>query len=414
MFVTAILLGYAWIGYPILLVMFAAMKRQPVAPREASLGITCADIILSAHNEEKCISDRIENLLLTARKLEAKGIKTRIYIGTDGCSDTTADIIRAFAARNECLKLFDYPANRGKVAVLKDLIRESAPASRTHDADMSRAIIFTDANTFFADNALEKLLAHFTDPRTGGVCGRLVFVQPDASPAFIMEQQACAHGDKSPENRYWRWETGLKERESRLDSCLGANGAIYAIRRELFPSGIPDNTIVDDFVIGMNIREQGFKMVYEPAAIACEQLPVKVEHEWRRRVRIGAGDYQALVLCRRCLLPGFGWFAWIFWSHKVLRWFTPHLGVVLICAAIASLAAGPAVPVAIMGSLVLGMGMLTALFSLAGLLIKDLTGSGGGIFKHAHYFLVIQTALLAGFLRFCKGDLRGRWERTPR
>lgn len=91
-------------------------------------------------------------------------------------------------------------------------------------------------------------------------------------------------------------------RESALDSCLGANGAIFAIRKSCWPV-IPDNTFVDDFVIGMRVREQGVRLVYDREAMATEELPRSVGHEMTRRIRIGAGDLPALFLCWRSLLP---------------------------------------------------------------------------------------------------------------
>ena len=93
-----------------------------------------------------------------------------------------------------------------------------------------------------------------------------------------------------------------KMRESALDSCLGANGAIFAIRKSCWPV-IPDNTFVDDFVIGMRVREQGVRLVYDREAMATEELPRSVGHEMTRRIRIGAGDLPALFLCWRSLLP---------------------------------------------------------------------------------------------------------------
>ena len=112
------------------------------------------------------------------------------------------------------------------------------------------------------------------------------------------------------------------------------------IRTGLFWAEIPDNTIIDDFVIGMKVREQGYRMVYAPTAVAREELPETLDDEWRRRIRIGAGDYQALVLCRKCLLPRYGKFAWMFWSHKVARWFTPHLLLLLTISSASRIARG--------------------------------------------------------------------------
>ncbi len=218
-------------------------------------------------------------------------------------------------------------------------------------------------------------------------------------------QRSNPSSPSTDEPVYWSLETNLKAAESSWDSCLGANGAIYAMRPELFWAEIPDNTIIDDFVLGMKVREQGFRMVFEPSAVATEDLPATVPDEWRRRVRIGAGAFQAMTLCRACLSPRYGRFALIFWSHKVLRWFTPHLGVVLLVISswlLASSAAG----LSVNGYWVLaGCGVASA-----GLVTKP----GRKAFKLLAYFVTMQAALFVGFLKYCKGGLKGTWERTER
>jgi cellulose synthase/poly-beta-1,6-N-acetylglucosamine synthase-like glycosyltransferase len=241
----------------------------------------------------------------------------------------------------------------------------------------------------FDPQAVRRLVAPLREPRVGGVCGRLVFHKPA--------------GGVTDEGVYWRLENRLKEYESAWDSCLGANGAIYAIRPELFWDALPDNTIVDDFVIGMKVREQGYRFLFAPAAEAHEELPATVAGEWKRRVRIGAGDYQALVLCRRCLAPGFGRFAWMFWSHKVLRWFTPHLLALVAALALAQYPFATAVA--------LGAVLLAGAAGYAG---RNVRGAWIRPFQLGAYFLAMQAALAAGFVRFCRGGLAGTWERTER
>lgn len=409
MLASLVVLGYAWIGYPVVLAAVASVRKRPVAPHAPTPAIACVDFILSAHNEERCIADRLDNLIAAMAGLEAKGIRARTFVGLDGCTDRTAEIARERAAGCGAVILCAYCENRGKVAVLKDLVRASADGGRA--ADGVRLIAFTDANTRFAPDAIEKMLPYFADPAVGGVCGRLVFEKAGGSP----ESHQAAPGGQAPETRYWMWETGLKERESTLDSCLGANGAIYAIRRELFPADIPENTVVDDFVIGMKVREQGFRMIYDSSAVAYETLPAKVVHEWGRRVRIGAGDFQALFLCRRCLMPRFGVFAWIFWSHKVLRWFTPIVGIMLLMSAALALASHRiAAPGALTAGFILAAGAFLGLLAAVGFVFPESRFPGAGVVALARYFVVIQAALFAGFLRFCRGGLQGRWERTPR
>ncbi|MFC1453218.1 glycosyltransferase family 2 protein, partial [Verrucomicrobiota bacterium] len=311
------LLAYAWLGYPVLLAVAAKSRPRRTAGGATGASERTVCILFSAHNEEGHIAERLGNLL----GQEYPSERVTIRVGIDGSSDRTASIAREFARKHPNIRVHEVSERRGKIAMLKDLVARS-----TEDV-----LVFTDANTEFEPRAVATLVSHFADPGLGGVCGRLVFapsINGNAAGAGT-----SIHGSpdaSSSERSYWLWETGLKEMESRANSCLGANGAIYAIRRELFWKDIPDNTIIDDFVIGMKVREQGMLMVYEPDAVAHEALPAKIEHEWRRRVRIGAGDYQALAFCRRCLLPRYGRFSWMFWSHKVLRWFTPHLTLLMV------------------------------------------------------------------------------------
>ena len=347
-------------------------------------------ILLSAHNEEKHIGARIKNLI----EIDYFGDRVTVCVGVDGSSDRTAEIARQWASKYFGIQVYEVAENRGKIAMLKDLVAQSK----------EDILIFTDANTVFKPDALKKLVSHFEDPHIGCVCGRL---------------QLLGGGEESV---YWRMETRLKIMESSLDSCLGANGAIYAVRRDLFWTDIPDNTIVDDFVIGMKVREQGLRVVYEPGAVGQEDLPASA-HEWIRRKRIGAGDYQAINLCKACLLPKYGKFAWIFWSHKVLRWFTPHILLMLFVFSFSSLA------IVLLGESVhtyaaeflytLTPALLTAflLCALIGHSLRNAQSSRKSFLsplRLCDHFLTMQAALFVGFLRFFRGNLQGQWTRTSR
>jgi len=395
------LLLYAWVGYPLalaLLVRLHPRPRRPAARATAPLP-SLVHVLIAAFNEEDVIAGRVRNL----QSIDAAGARLRVYIGTDGCTDRTAAMARLAIGDDPRFTVHPFPANRGKVAVLRDLVA----IARGQGASLSKPqlLVFTDANTEFAPAALTRLIAPFADPAIGAVCGRLVF-------------RAGTGGTGVEENAYWRFETRLKMWESALDSCLGANGAIYALRPELFWAVIPENTIVDDLVIGMRVRAAGYRVVYEATAVATEELPT-TRSEWGRRVRIGAGDYQALWLCRACLLPRYGWFAWCFLSHKVLRWFTPHLLALLVLVASASLwtAASPstlAVWVLSAAGGALAAAGLGRLWSPRA--ARPPTGLGRlqALLRLTDHFLTMQAALLAGFVRFCRGNLGGAWRRTPR
>jgi cellulose synthase/poly-beta-1,6-N-acetylglucosamine synthase-like glycosyltransferase len=385
--VVHLLILYSWLMFPALLALVSRIGRRPAAPDGTSNYLPPLTLLLSAYNEEGHIGNRVRNLL----EMDYPAELWRAYIGIDGSKDGTAAEALQAAAGHENVVILNYASNRGKVAVLKDLVARAGIDSR--DADI---LVFTDANTAFEAGALRRLCRRFSDPSVGGVCGRLIFV--------------TARQAETEENVYWRLEQWLKEKESSIDSCLGANGAIYAIRGRLFWNEIPSNTIIDDFVIGMKIREQGYRMIYEPQAVAFEDLPARLDDEWKRRVRIGAGNFQALQLCAPCLSGRFGLFAWMFWSHKVLRWVTPHLmiagGALAITLTVVS--HGPA------GPAFLGTYAAVAIAALLGRFSRARKGRLMQLLRVLEYMIAMQMAIFGGFLRFCRGNLEGRWQRTSR
>jgi cellulose synthase/poly-beta-1,6-N-acetylglucosamine synthase-like glycosyltransferase len=249
-------------------------------------------------------------------------------------------------------------------------------------------LVFSDANAMFERDALRKLVRHFDDAGLGGVCGRLVF---------------HGVGSDTEEGPYWKMETWLKTHESAVDSCLGANGAIYAIRKSAWPS-IPDNTLIDDFVIGMRVREQGLRFIYDAEAVANEDLPTSVGHEMTRRIRIGAGGFQSLRLCWRSLLPWRGVYSWCFWSHKVLRWFAPFF-------MIAAFVSNCFLVEHLFFSMTFFVQCLFYAFAWVG---KNWRGEKSAVFSAPYYFLSINLALLFGFFRFVTGTQQAAWKRTAR
>lgn len=391
------LLVYGWLVYPGLLAVLARARKkrrvlEPPTPGRSFPGWVA--VVLTAYNEEKVIAERARNLIESCQGLaERQGL--RILIGVDGATDRTAEAARLGLAGCTFGRVMEFATRRGKTAVLKDLVAIALNEGRGGEG----ALVFTDANTRFLPGSVERLLSALSLPGVGGVSGRLIFRKKEAS-------------DGSSEPIYWDLETKLKTWESALDSCLGANGAIYAIRSSLFWREIPSDTIVEDFVIGMKAREQGWRMVYKPEAVAEEDLPPAMA-EWRRRIRIGTGDFQALTLCRRCLHPRMGLFAWCFWSHKVLRWFTPHLLLALLFGVV--MCAGWGGPMA-SGAALFVLGGFSIWFGLAilGSLFERSSGRSATVLRPFWYAIMIQTAIFWGFVRFLSGRVHAEWEPTPR
>lgn len=352
---------YSYAVYPFLLLLLP--RRRETTREDITPSVT---VLVSVFNEEKHIVARIENLL--AQDYPA----VEILIGSDGSDDRTNELARQFP-----VTLHAFSPRAGKPSVLNRLVPLAT----------GELLVFTDANAMFEQDALRKLVRHFSDAGIGGVCGRLVFHGP---------------GRDTEEGPYWKMETWLKRRESDVDSCLGANGAIYAIRKSAWP-GIPDNALIDDFVIGMRVREQGLRFLYDADAVAQEDLPTSVGHEMTRRIRIGAGGFQSLVLCWRSLLPWRGMYSWCFWSHKVLRWFAPFF---MIAALVANFFLLPH-PVFLV-TMILQLAFYA--LALANLLLPRRTV----LFSAPYYFVSINLALLLGFFRFITRTQRAAWKRTAR
>jgi cellulose synthase/poly-beta-1,6-N-acetylglucosamine synthase-like glycosyltransferase len=348
---------YAYAGYPILIFVLSRFVRRRAAPAQS---FPTVSLLIAAHNEQDVIEERIKNALATDYPVE----KLQIVIASDGSTDETNEIVRRF----EHVELLDHPHRRGKAATLN-----AAIPHLTGDL-----IVFSDANTNFESRAIQSLGRWFSDPTIATVVGRLVLTDPATG--------------RNADGLYWRYETFIKKCEARLGALLGANGAIYAIRRSHYVP-IPEQTIVDDFVAPLLIKlTTGCRIIYEPDAIAHEESAPDVASEFRRRARIGAGDLQALQILWPLLHPRHGWTAFAFFSHKILRWFTPFL---LIATLISSIV----YPVALYCQLAF---YATSLLPLPRAL------------RLAQMFTRMNLALLIGFVRFCTGGQSPTWRPTPR
>src|SRR5262245_6179013 len=216
---------FAYLGYP-LLVWFASRTfgREPERPDAADHELPTVSLLIAAYNEESEIGQRIENALET----DYPDAKFEIVVASDGSTDRTNEIVRSYERLG--VKLLAYPKRRGKSTVLN----ESIPRLQ------GEIVMLSDANTHTRADAAHRLAAWFRSPDIGVVCGRLVLT--DSSTG------------QNVDGIYWKYETFLKECESRLGALLGSNGGIYAIRKSQF-QGIPSNTIIDDFVIPLLARK---------------------------------------------------------------------------------------------------------------------------------------------------------------
>ena len=371
------LVFYTYAGYPLVVWLLSRwLGRRVEVPVGDDADLPSASLLIAAYNEEAVIEERVRNALA----MDYPPAKFEIVVGSDGSSDGTASIVRRSADRG--VRLLDYAQRRGKASVLNSAFAELK----------GEIVLLSDANTHIDPAAARKLVRWFQDPGVGAVCGRLVLTDPQTG--------------RNVDSLYWKYETFLKRCEGRLGALLGANGAIYAIRRDLF-APIPPETIVDDFVIPLLAKlRTGCAIVYDGEAIAHEETPPDVGSEFHRRSRIGAGGFQSIGMLWRLLDPRRGWVAFTFLSHKVLRWTCPFFLVGMLVSNL----------------LLVGRPFYqNFLFCQLAFYLVSLVGAFvSGKFKAlklvrlATMFTSMNVALLFGFWRWLRGSQKGAWRRTAR
>jgi cellulose synthase/poly-beta-1,6-N-acetylglucosamine synthase-like glycosyltransferase len=374
---------YTFVIYPLLLVLLASLSQfwsdlrfayGRDNRRRIAVGEPKVSLVIAAHNEEAVIGEKMRNSAV----LDYPKDRLQILVGCDGCSDNTAELARASMLWN--LKVIDYGNRSGKPAMLNKLVPEA-------DGDI---LLFSDANTLFSTGSIRSIVRRFTSPEVGAVCGELRLMTPGGKPAS--------------EGLYWRYECFLKILESRLNMLVGANGAIFAIRRSLYRP-LPPTTINDDFLLAMDIRRQGYQVVYDPEA-CCYEETSNIQQEFRRRVRIGSGDLRALKETWRMLSPTAGRVALAYWSHKICRWLVPF-----------------AMPAAFVSAVFLSHELLYFGFAILGLVLAGAGVIGyvleqrkqriGPLSMMAH-FLAMNLALMIGFMKDLAGDRAVTWTPTAR
>lgn len=386
---------FAFYGFTLRLLARGSRRQAPPPAAVAEDSLPSVTMVVAAHDEEACIGAK----LLNFQALDYPRDKLDLIVGSDGSTDRTEAIVERFAAADPHIHLSTAP-RAGKSAVLNRCI----PMAR------GSWVLLTDANTMLRADALQVLARHMLDPDLGAVSGRLILTPPQGEmPAAAV---ACRGAPSSEgEGLYWRYETRLKIAEAKLGVLLGANGALYALRRDLFTPLAPE-TIVDDLVIPLRLAIQGHALRYEPAALAFEETAATLADESRRRARIAAGNFQSLTWLFPLLSVRRGIWAYAFWSHKVLRWCAPLLLLMAFLSNAALAGHGRLWQMALaLQCLFYGLALVGALLPCprTGPLART-----AALLRAVHYFVRMNWSLAQGFVRFALGRQKAAWERTAR
>jgi cellulose synthase/poly-beta-1,6-N-acetylglucosamine synthase-like glycosyltransferase len=374
---------YHYAGYPVLLFIVSTivqaerdlrylLSRRDRRCRTAS-DLPGVAILIAAFNEQEVIADKMRN----TASLRYPPEKLEVMLGLDAPTDASAERARGAAMRG--LRIFEFPARRGKFEVLCDLVQRTS-------ADV---LVFTDANTILDPQCIRNLVRHFSDPRVGAVSGEEV----------RFGAEGC-----SGELLYWRYESAIKVQESRLNCLLGANGSVNAVRRELFKPKAA--YLMEDLQISLAIRFSGYRVVYDPEAIAMEDTVASVKGQFERRVRIAAGGYQAWFQNPGYLNPLHGAAAFAFFSHRVLRMLGPFL---LLTALAANFILAPRPFYAA----ILACQLL--FYSMAAIGYRQrLAGKTIRLFAMPLQFCLMNAAYIFGLARYLTGRQAHTWKVTPR
>lgn len=372
---------YTYLGYGILLYLLVKIKELFVKPKSVQLPDPLPEVTLfiAAYNEESIVYEKMAN----CRKLDYPAEKLHILWITDGSTDATNELLATYPD----VTLLYSPERKGKTAALN----RGVPFVNTP------YVIFTDANTMLNDQAIREIVRQFANPKVGCVAGE--------KRVEIRTEQGATAG----EGLYWKYESALKALDYRLYSAVGAAGELFAVRTDLFEQ-MPDDTLLDDFILSLRIAQKGKLIAYCKEAYAVEDASLNMQEEEKRKVRIAAGGLQSIWRLRSLLnFFKYGTLSFQYISHRVLRWtITPIVLFLLLPLNIWLALSGSPLYVTLLG--------LQLLFYVCGYMgyrmeQKQLRNK---LLFVPYYFLFMNANVLRGFFYLRKNRGKGAWEKAKR
>jgi len=344
-------------------------------PSDSMASLPSVTLIVSAYNEQEVIQDKLRNCL----ELDYPKEKLDIVVASDGSTDATDAIVRSHADHR--VKIVRCEGRIGKTACLNHAVPLTTGS----------IVVFSDANSFYDRSALKHLAARFADPAVGFVTGHTKYSTRDSA------------GDLAPVSLYARLETWVKNLESRIGSCVGADGAIFAVRKERYCPLAADD--INDLVLPLKIIRQGYRGVLEQRAFCVEKAGGSSAEEYMRQVRITSRTLKAIFDNANLLNPiKYPLFAWQLASHKLTRLLTPFLLILLLASTFVLVLRGQG---AICG---MALACQTAFYFLAAS-GRKLKGRSliAKIAPLAHIFVTVNAAVLVGWIKYLRGERYTSW-----
>jgi biofilm PGA synthesis N-glycosyltransferase PgaC len=376
---------YTFMGYGIFLYFIIKIKRAikgiPAIVTPISSLLPYCTLVVAAYNEEGFIKEKIKNCL----QLKYPPGKLKFVFITDGSTDKTPQIISDYPQ----IQLLHQDLRAGKIAAVH----------RAMAFVNSEIVVFTDANTFLNPEALTNICRHYIDATVGAVAGeKRVHIDENAD--------ASAAG----EGFYWKYESALKKWDSELYSVVGAAGELFSVRRSLYQD-VPDDTVLDDFMISMLIATKGYRIIYEPQAYAIETGSENVTEELKRKIRIAAGGIQSILRLKSLFNPfRFPVLSFQYISHRVLRWTVTPLLLILVFILNIFIALQPG---EMLFKLIFIAQVFFYLLALTGMIMEKRNIRIKALFI-PYYFCVMNYAVLMGIIRYFTKKQSAVWEKAQR
>lgn len=373
------LIFYVFIGYPLLMTILTSFQKRIIVEDMEVNKLPALTLVVAAYNEEEIIAEKLDNLLA----LSYPSHKINIMVVTDGSTDQTNEIV----AKYPQVKLYFQPERKGKIAAL----------NRIMPCIESPITVFSDANVMLNPAALKMMVRHFKDSNVAVVSGEKKVISQKSDGA-----------SSSGEGFYWKYESYLKKCDANWNTLVGSAGELYAMRTSLYEK-IEEGTLIEDFVMTMQLAAKGYKIAYEPQAYAMETGSANIAEETKRKVRISAGGIQAVIR----LLPllnflKYGKLSFQYISHRVLRW--TLMPIAIISAFITNLALLSQDPIyEITG----GLQLIFYSLSFIGYALKNSKTKIKVVYL-PFYFLYMHYCLILGWLAYIKGNQKVTWEKARR
>jgi len=372
-----VIILYVYAGYPIILQLLSILLKTK-SSRQDEMLVPDVALIISCYNEVDVVKEKIENSLA----IDYPKDKLQIIIVSDGSDDGTDEIAQQYATQG--IVLIRQEGRLGKTSAIN-----MAMEKLTTDV-----VVFSDANAMYEPDAIKKLVRNFADETVGYVVGAALYTDGKTNAAAASE------------DIYWRYEMKLKTLESKLHSVVGGDGAIYAIRRNLFIE--LDAKDINDFVNPLQIVAQGYRGIFDHEANCLEETAGDFSKEAKRKQRIVNRSFRGLMKVKEVMNPfKFGFFSFEVISHKLLRWLIP---VFIVCFAFGSLFLS--YENILTFQIITLLGIVFLWLAQIGLL-KSRNTHSSPIFFIPYYFLMVNYYSLLGVITAIAGNIQVTWS-TPR